>query len=162
MRKLPAIAGVFLLIGCQPAKTTLTEEEIAQIETRILGIMENRFDALRELDVEGYALTAHPELLTWPGGGQLMNWSQYRDALMAWAEGKESWKGGWVESKVRVLSPNLAIFSGTYTDSIRFSDGRHLHWPEASAVFLFERTADGWKFIMGGESATPPQLVEEG
>jgi ketosteroid isomerase-like protein len=160
MRTLAAIAGVLLVIGCQPGTTKLTEAEIAEIETQILSIMENRFDALRDLDVESYARTAHPDLLTWPAGGQLMNRSQYKDALLAWAEGKESWSGGWIESKVRVLSPDFAVFSGTYTDTIRFSDGRHLHWPEAVAVFLFERTPEGWKFIMGGESAAPPEPVE--
>ena len=154
---------VILLVARLPAPSPeMSEAEIAEIEAEVLEVVEARFEALRNLDMDKALRNAHPDLLVWAAGGGISNAAAYRDGMYAWAEGKESWKGRWVETNVRVLTPDLAVFSGSYVDTILYSDGRHLHCPKCSAIFLFERTPDGWMYSMGAGSAVPAEPVEGG
>jgi ketosteroid isomerase-like protein len=153
---------IVLLARLPPPSPEMSDTELAEIEAEILEVVEARFDALRNLDIDEVLQSVHPDLLAWAAEGRVMNSVAYRDGMYAWAEGKESWRGGWVETTVRVLTPSLAVFSGTYVDTIQYSDGRFLHCPSCSAVFLFERTEDGWKYSMGAGSSAPAEPVEEG
>jgi hypothetical protein len=116
---------------------------------------------LRQLDGELVATTTHPDLLVYAYGGLILDRAGYRDAISAWMEGKESWKGSWVDTHVRVLSTDLAVFSGTMEDTVVFSDGRTLHYPSGSFAALFERTSEGWRFSVGGSSTGVGQPIEE-
>lgn len=162
MRPTAAFSTLLLLAACRAPPPPMTAAEIVQIEEEVLAAVEARFDALRRLDMESVLLAAHPEVLVWPNGGRILSSAEYREGMYAWAQGKESWEGGWIDTTVRVLSPDLAVFSGTYVDTIEYSDGRRLHCPACSAVFLFERTVDGWKYTLGAGSSAPAQPVEEG
>jgi ketosteroid isomerase-like protein len=160
---LVATTVVILLVAkLPPPSPEMSEAEIAQIEAEVREVVEARFEALRNLDMDKVLRSAHPDLLVWAAEGRIMNAAAYRDGMHAWAEGKESWRGRWVETKVRVLTPDLAVFSGSYVDTIQYSDGRHLHCPKCSAVFLFERTTNGWKYTMGAGSAVPAEPVQGG
>jgi ketosteroid isomerase-like protein len=140
----------------------MTEADRAQIEAEVMEAMDIFSDGFREMDMEKVASVAHPDLLAYPFVGQVLNWTEFREALLAWAEGKESWAAHWVDTNVRVISPDLAVFSATTVDTVWFSDGRVIHYPSNATAFLFERTPDGWKFSMGGPSNSAPQPVEEG
>ena len=157
---LATIVVILLVARLPPPSPEMSEAEIAEIRADVLEVVEARFEALRDLDMDKVLQSAHPDLLAWTAGGRIMNSAAYRDGMRAWAEGKESWSGRWVETDVRVLTPDLAVFSGSYVDTIQYSDGRYLHCPRCSAVFLFERTPDGWKYSMGAGSAVPAEPVE--
>lgn len=156
------IVVILVVARLPPPSPEMSEADIAEIQAEVLEVVEARFDALRNLDIEEVIRTAHPDSLVWVTGGRIVNSAEYRDGMYAWAEGKESWRGGWLERSVQVLSSDLAVFFGTYVDTILYSDGRRLHCPECAALFLFERTADGWKYTVGAGSAAPAQPVEEG
>lgn len=156
------VVVILLVARLPPPLPEISEPEIARIEAEVLGVVEGRFEALRNLDMDGVLQSAHPDLLAWAAGGRILNSAEYRDGLYQWANGKESWKGHWIERNVRVLTPDLAVFWGSYVDTIQYSDGRVLHCPRCSAVFLFERTPDGWRYSMGAGSSTPAEPVEAG
>ena len=63
-------------------------------------MVEARFDALRDLDMDQVLQGAHPEQLSWAAQGRILNSFEYRDGMHAWADGKESWRGDWVETQV--------------------------------------------------------------
>ena len=155
-----AIVVVFLVAKLPPPSPEMTESEIAQIEAEVLEVADARFEALRNLDLEKVLQSAHPDLLAWAAGGRILNSAAYREGLYAWAAGKESWRGGWVQTNVRVLTPKIAVFSGTYVDTIQYSDGREVHCRSCSTVFLFERTAEGWKYPMGSGTAEDAEPVD--
>jgi hypothetical protein len=138
----------------------MTEAERAQIEAEVLEVAETMVDGFMQLDGELIATTAHPDLV-FAYGGHVLNRDTYREAMVAWPEGKESWEGGWVETDVRVLSPDLAVFSGTMEFTVRYSDGRTLHFPNGAFAALYERTSEGWRWSVGGVSSGGGQPVDE-
>ena len=152
----------FLLYSSPTATPEMTDAEVAQIEAEVMESMGTYVDGYREMDMEKVGSVAHPDFLTYPYSGRVVNRSEFVETSLAWAEGKESWAISWVDTNVRVLSPDLAVFSGTSVDTLTFSDGRAFYHPSNAYAFLFERTPDGWKLSMGGPSAAPRQPIEEG
>jgi len=138
----------------------MAEAEIAQIEAGVLASMQTYVDGYREMDLEKVGSVTHPDFLTYPYSGSVQNRAEFVEGGLAWAEGKESWAISWVDTNVRVLSPDLAVFSGTSVDTLTYSDGRVIQYPSNAYAFLLERTADGWKLSVGGPSAAPGQAVE--
>ncbi len=150
------VAGAFVAAPNQTA-----DFDQAQVEAEVKAAMDAFLDGFREMDMESVAQIAHRDELLYPYVGRVLNWAGYRDALMAWAEGKASWGGQWTSTNVRVLSNDLAVFSATSTDTLAYSDGRVFEYPNNAMAFLLERTSDGWKFSMGGASNVARRAIEE-
>jgi uncharacterized protein (TIGR02246 family) len=155
-----AVALVVLVGAFVFVPKGMTDAEQAQVEAEVKAVMNAFYDGWREMDMEKVAGLAHPNELIYPYVGQVLDWSGYRDAILAWAEGKAAYKGGWTSTKVRVLSPDLAVFSGTSTDTLTYSDGRIFEYPNNAMAFLLERTSDGWRFSMGGASNAARRAIE--
>lgn len=159
-------SAVFLLLFCvacqAPPSQQLTEDQIAEIEAAVMESIETYADGYREMDMEKVASVAHPDLLTYPFAGRVLDRPGFLESSLAWAEGKESWAINWTDVNVRVISQDLAVFSGTSVDTVTFSDGRAFYYPSNAYGFLFERTPQGWKFSVGGPSSPPRQAVDEG
>jgi len=156
--------GILFFLYASPATPSaeMTADQIAEIEAEVLEGMETYVDGYREMDMEKVGSVAHPDLLTYPYSGRVLNRTEFIETSLAWAEGRGYWAISWVDTNVRVLSPDLAVFSGTSVDTVTFSDGRAFHYPSNAYAFLFERTPDGWKFSMGGPSSPARQPVEGG
>jgi len=162
MRTLAVMAVLFLVVACQAPPPEMTEAERTQIEADVAAVMQQFMEGFNELNLEKINQTMHPDLMSFPLGGRLVNKSEYREYLDEWVADKESWKGSWHEMRVRVLSPNAAVFTGTYSDTIRYLDGQVRFYPQGAWVTLVERTPEGWKWSMGGQSASPFELISEG
>lgn len=161
MRALAAFVVLLFVAACQaPPPAEMTEAERAQIEAEILEVAETWVDGLRQFDGDLIAAAIHPDLAVFAYQGRILDRAGYRDAIVAWMEGKESYKGGWLDTHVRVISPDLAVFSATAEDTIQYSDGRTVHRPN-STVALFERTTEGWKWSVASHGPGVAQVIEE-
>jgi hypothetical protein len=76
-------------------------------------------------------------------------------------EGKDGWKGYWVEINVRVITPEAVEFSGIMGDTIWYSDGRVREWPGNCAnVGGMALSEEGWKYTIAAQSALGGRLSE--
>jgi hypothetical protein len=154
-----AVAALFLLAAFSFSPSDQAEFDQDQVQTEALKVMEDFMEGFNELDMVKVVGTMHPDI-RFPYAGRILNKDGYREYLEGWVETKESWEGRWLDTQVRVLSPDLAVFSGTYTTTIHHSDGRISRTPEGSWVTLVERTPDGWRWSLGGASSGGSEDVE--
>ena len=153
----------FLYSSPTAPSAEMTQAEIAQIEAEVLQVAQTFLDGFNELDMAKANETMHPDHMTFSYQGRIMNKADYREFLDGWVTNKESWQGHWLETNVRVLSPQAAVFVGTYTvDLMEYSDQPGRRYPQSAWTMLFEKTSDGWKWSMGGSSNSGYEAVEEG
>ena len=162
MRGLVVVALLGLMAACQGPPAEMTEAEIAQIEGEVLEAMEARFEAWRQLDAEGIMEGWHPTATSWVSGARLRDFDWLTESTRGVAESLTKWEGGWIETSVTVLSPDAALFQGTFDCRTTGNDGRILLWP-GNAVWtaLVERTEDGWKITKGANSAGVGQRIDQ-
>jgi uncharacterized protein (TIGR02246 family) len=140
----------------------MTDVEIAEIEAEVREVAQTFIDGFNELDMAKVVSVSHPDHTKVPYAGEILDRSGFQEFLDGWVEDKESWQGDWVDTHIRVLSPDLAAFSGTYSVDMTLSDGERRHYPSGAMVGLFERTEDGWRWSIRGSASSGYQLVEEG
>ncbi len=160
-----AIIAVFALLSLRAtpiAPPEMTEAEIAQIEAEVMALMQEFVDGFNELDMAMATATFHPDHTTLTIGGEIVNKSGYREILDGWVGDKESWQGSWLETNVRVLSPSAAVFTGTWSPTIRYSNGSVRNYPLGAWVTLVERTAAGWRISAALGSNSGYEEVEGG
>ena len=82
MKRLIAVVGLVLLVGCQAPPAEMTEAEIAQIEAEVTDAVQGFSDAILRLDAdEGLEFWANTERFAFAGDGILV--SDYEE----WAPG---------------------------------------------------------------------------
>jgi hypothetical protein len=162
MRTLAAFAVLLFMAGCQAAPPELTEAEIAQIEAEVLQVMQVFMEGFNEHDPGKIATTLHPDLPAILYAGRIWTRAEFPEGVAPWFEAREAYQGEWIETDVRVLSRDLAVFQASYRGTTKLTDGRTFHYPHSSSMALFERTSEGWRWTVGGTSAGPAELVEGG
>ena len=102
---------------------------------------------------------------TWPffSGGSRVGRDEWLDYCSQTTTNRASVSGSWTDTEVRVLSPDAAVFVGSYDSTMGYVDGTPTrHWPTANQVFLAERTANGWGISFFTNLTGPSEVVEEG
>lgn len=141
----------------------MTAAEMAQIEAEVKAHMSTYVDALETINIDTWAGIFHPTQTSFAWGGTIHDHDSFVERVNAFWESWETWEGQWVETTVKVLSPDAAMFQGEYEATIHYEDGRILHWPgNANFTSLVERTPDGWKVTIGNWGNGSYQVVEEG
>ena len=154
MRVFAIVAFFALLAGCQAAPPEMTPEEIGQIQTDVIAVMEASFEGFRQQNPDMIMEAFHPTETSWVIGSVPRDYAYTADYVATGWEDVESWEGEWTEAKVEVLSRDLALFQGTYEVTIRRTDGAIRHWPaNASWTNLLKRTEGGWKVTVGANAA---------
>ncbi len=153
----------FLLYSSPTAAPEMTEAEIAQIEAEVLGLMESWMEAWRGNDCALSRDLWHPTKIAQPRVGRtgisVDGWIESCTTQMA---NRESFSGEWTDTDVRVISPEAAVFSGTYRATYGYRDGSPgRHYPTAAQVMLVERTEGGWGITFFTNSNGPSEEVGE-
>ena len=162
MRVLASVSFV-VLFACQTGPPEITEDERAQVEAEVVQVWEGFLQGHEELDCDKAAEALHPGLLAFPLDSRLLDQSEWLDACIHFLEGVESLTGYWVEAKVRVLTPDFAMFTGFYGDTVRYADGSVREWPgNCNRAALMERTEDGWKATIMAGTCGSDEAVGEG
>jgi len=146
--------------GSDPAED-ISPEEIAQIEAEIVEVWEDHFRVMETFDCDRLTKTLHPEHLAMAYGARLVGFDDWDGVCTGFFTTMESWTGYWADTEVRVLTPDLAVFTGYYGDTIHYSNGEVVTWPgNCAQVSLMERTEDGWKNSLFGQSCGSSQPVD--
>jgi hypothetical protein len=141
----------------------LTPEESAQIEAEVTEAAAGLLESFRTLDAGTVGEWFHPTEVSWTSDGTIYDRAGLIEFLVSFLGTMESWAGGWVETRVKVLNPDAAMFQGRYEATDYLRDGRVLHWPgTANFTMLMERTPEGWKATIGNWSNDSGQEVETG
>jgi len=141
----------------------MTESEIAQIETEVTEAANGLLESFRTMDAKAVGEWFHLTETSWVWGGTIHDQPSLVERLSSFMENWESWDGGWVETDVKVLNPDAAMFQGTYGSTIHYTDGRVLRWPgNANYTMLMERTPEGWKATIGDMDNGSYEVVGEG
>jgi hypothetical protein len=139
----------------------MTEAEIAQIEAEVTGTAADLLESFRTLDAATVGEWFHPTETSWASNGTVVDHAGLVEFLVSFLGTMESWDGAWVETRVKVLNPNAAMFQGRYEATDYLADGRVLHWPgTANFTMLMERTPEGWKATIGNWSNDSGQEIE--
>jgi len=128
MKRLIAVVGLVLLVGCQAPPAEMTEAEIAQIEAEVMEFADTHLAAFSELDTDlllSFWMDDDISSVSFAqravGTGEL---SAFFDGLVAsWQQTESAWQPG---SIVDVISPTMALFQGTNRQDVSFTDGREL------------------------------------
>ena len=151
------------LYSTPSAPTEMTEAEIAQIEAEVTEAATDFLDSFRTMEAEVVGGWFHATETSFVWGGAILDQTGMVERLSSFMENFESWEGAWVETSVKVLNPDAAMFQGRYGSTIHYTDGRVLHWPEnANFTMLVERTPEGWRATVGDMDNGAYQVVEEG
>ena len=146
-----ALAVLLLATACQTAPPEMTEAEIAQIEAEVMEAMEEYFEGWRVLDIE--MAMPFTETASWSWSSVPLDYASVRERTEASHAGLESYEGGWAETKIRVLTPDAAVFQGVYGGTLTFTSGVIEHWPDnVTQTNLVERTEGGWKITLGSQT----------
>jgi hypothetical protein len=164
MRAFAAVAVLVLVSACQaPPPAEMTDAERAQIEAEVLALAQGWMDIWDENDCEAASIFLNPESLSFLWSGQALNRSEWLEACIPIVANRESFSGNWTETKVHVLSPDAAVFVGTYTATYSYVDDTPArHYPRTSQMGLVERTATGWVFTTFTNVNGPYEAAGEG
>lgn len=163
MRTLAAFAILLLVAACQAPPPEMSEAEIAEIEAEVTGVWEDFLQGHEELDCDKAGEALHPDLLAFPLDSRLLGQSEWLDACNHFLESVESLTGYWADANVRVLTPDLAVFTGYYGDTVYHIDGSVREWPgNCNRIALMERTEEGWKATIIAGTCGSGEPVEDG
>jgi fibronectin type 3 domain-containing protein len=170
MKGLITVFAVLVVVGIAgflyrtpTAPPEMTEAERAQIEAEVTEAATGLLDGFRTMDAEVVGEWFHPTETSFVWGGTINDRGGMIEHLRSFMEDFESWDGGWVETQVKVLTPDAAMFQGEFESTIHYTNGRVLRWPgNANFTMLMERTPEGWKVTIGDMDNGPSEVVEEG
>jgi uncharacterized protein (TIGR02246 family) len=143
----------------------MTEAEIALIQAEVRELAEAWVNAWNdvETDCETAAGLWHPDHAVYFSGGERVSGQAWIDYCNRTTANRASVDGHWTNSEVRVLSPDAAVFLGSYQSTMGYvDDSPTVHWPTANQTILVERTATGWGISFFTNFNGPSEIVEEG
>lgn len=148
MRTFFAFSVLLLSAACQaPPPPEMTEAEIAQIEIEVMQLAEAWMDAWEDMETDCEATEAllHPDYWERLASGEARDISEWLDFCTRATTTRAGFSGDWIESKVRVISPDAAVFTGTFSPTYYRNDGRPpRHYLTSVQRLLIERTETGW------------------
>ena len=153
MKYRPLVAAIGMLvsmIAAAPAmaqQKPLTPAEIAKIKADVSEALQNyaKVFAARDLNAIVDKIMANPEITYTPNGPVALPPDKVREQYTKMFSGlPENYvRSDWPTVTVCVLTPNLAIASGSFKRIAK--DGSDLL--DGSASYLYGKMTDGWKLI---------------
>lgn len=171
MKGLVTVLAVLVVLGLAyslymtpTAPPEMTDAERAQIEADVLNLAEAWMDVWRANHCELARDILSPDRLALPVGGRAdTSVSDWIDYCTRTIENRAGWSGEWTDTDVRVLSPDAALFVGTYAGTYTYRDGSPArHYPTSAQVILAERTDTGWSITTFLNSNSAYEEVEGG
>lgn len=141
---------VVLLAACQASVPPLTDGERAEIQADVRSALDTFVAGGNALDVDMVMSLAAPDI-------EVVDFAQHfrgTDAVRAgWSDlfdNFQSWEAAWDDLRIDVAGPDLALFTGQFTLSRRFHDGR-LQESNPYIYFSgrFQLGANGWMLTFG-------------
>ncbi len=126
-----AIVVLFGVASCQPGPHELTDFERSAVTAEIEKEAQEFLDAMLARDIERWS-----SLLRRDGFEMLINGNlreSYEEVRRSRSRKLESWakaEGAWDGARVRVLSPNAAVFRGYAHATIEMTSGETIHFPK--------------------------------
>lgn len=149
-RSLVAVVGMLASVVAAPAmaqQKPLTPAEIAKIKTDVSEALQNyaKVFAARDLNAIVDKIMANPEIVYTPEGPVALSPDKVREQYTkTFAALPENYvRSDWPSVTVCVLTPNLAIASGSFKRVAK--DGSNLL--DGSASYLYQKMNDGWKLV---------------
>jgi hypothetical protein len=135
----------------------------AQIKAEVTQALDDWIQSYGGMDCDETSRFYHPQFLAAASGGEILDYAAHNEGCQSFFEGKDGWKGYWVETNVRVISPDAAEFSAIMGDTVWYSSGLVRERPGTCAnVGVMVRTDEGWKFTIAAQSCGSSRLLEEG
>ena len=163
-----AIVVLFGVASCQPGPHELTDFERSAVTAEIEKEAQEFLDAMFARDIERWSSPLRRDGFEMLINGDLRE--SYEEVRRSRSRKLESWakaEGAWDGARVRVLSPNAAVFRGYAHATIEITSGETVHFPKNFFTLVFERLDDGWKISSIHESfdfgtlAITPASTEE-
>mgnify|MGYP001822653937 CR=1 FL=1 len=164
MRVLLAVAVLMLVAACQAPPAEMTEAEIAQIEAEVMQFADDWMDAWKDMesDCETAEAMLHPDhWVRITGSAEVRDISDWPDFCARSTATRAGFSGDWTETKVRVISPDAAVFIGTYSPTYHRTDDRPpRHYLTSVQRLLVERTDNGWGLSLMTNTNGPYEDLE--
>lgn len=147
MRALVAVAVLMFIAACQTAPPEMTEAETSQIEAEVMQLADGWIEAWKDMDTdcENAEALLHPDYWVRIPAGEVRDVSEFPDYCASSTATRAGYSGDWTDKKVRVISPDAAVFIGTYSPTFSYNDGRPpRHYLNSVQRLLVERTETGW------------------
>lgn len=161
MRATIGLATLLMTVACQaPAPPEMTAADEEAIRAQIMDVSNSMIEAWNAFDLDASMSFFHPEETSFAWGSTVYD---YQALTEHWAEVWSQASGQeatWTHREIRVLSPEAALFQGSFELRFFYNDGRVALWPGAHWTALFEPYEGEWKITYAGYSYGGSQLVE--
>ena len=153
-----SIIGVVFMVGMKkPPKPALTEEQTAAIQKAVLKNHKEMIKAIEKLDVDKFFESIIDSGMgTIIQDGRIMSYKESLDSTKKRFEGITKLKYEFSQENTKVLSPEIAIFTGQGKSTTTIDTGETFTTNFAvTSVFVLK---DGqWKIFHGHNSIPNPQ-----
>lgn len=141
-----------VLSSCQ-GKTDLTDEQKATIANEVVKTYTNLVSNLSKLDIDLWseAWSKNEFISVNSGVNNFKTFNEFRDSVKYWFSLREKQQVEILESKVKVLTPDLALLTSITNWDIQFKNGTEGR-SKALLTGLWRKEQDGWKAICLHES----------
>ena len=158
------ILGLAFFLYSSPSAppAEMTEAEIAQIQSEVMEFADAWLDAWRvEVNCDSNLPLLHPDRLAMPYEGGIINRDEWHEMCLMRSANVASATFNWISREVRVMTPDAAVFIGSYSATWEYRDGSPaVHVPNSSTGGVVERTPDGWAWTFYSWSPGPGEEVE--
>jgi hypothetical protein len=157
----PALVSAVVPLGTfrNAEASVINDAERQAIEKELNAAVAGLIEGCEALDFEkGFRLfvkTDEFRMITLDG--QLWDFPTYFKANVDYLGGCSSFKLKTIETRVTVLSRELAAYQWIYSAEAAFPSGDLDVIDRAGATFVFRKADDGWKAVCYQESALPPR-----
>jgi hypothetical protein len=152
----------FFLYRTPTAPPEMTEAEKAQIEADVMEFADSWLDAWRvEVNCDSNLPLMDPDRMAMPYDGKIINRDGWHEMCLMRSANVASATFNWINREVRVMTPDAAVFIGSYSSTWEYRDGSPaVHVPSSSTGGVVERTPDGWAWTFYSWSPGPGEEVE--
>jgi hypothetical protein len=137
-------------------KDTIEREIRAAIGTLITGC------ETLDMDLAFQVFSDSPDFLMMATDGTLCDYHTYVDGNVEYLRTCSSFKLTTFRDEIRILKPDLVLFSWAYGAEATLESGEKDIVEKAGASFVFSKVEDEWKVVYYHESSLPPTRVEAG
>ncbi len=159
-----AVIALLYFATTPSAPPVMTDSEVAQIETEVEATAEAWLDVWRANDCQLARSIWNPTTMAQPYAGEIgLSVDDWINQCTTTIANRAAWTGQWMDTRVRVVSRDVALFEGTYTGTFEWRDGSPAsHYSTAAQTMLFERTDSGWGLTFFVNSNGPVERADEG
>jgi hypothetical protein len=143
---------LFALTSCQE-QTELTDEQKASITSELEKQYSDAMSNLSKLDMnvwsEPWSESAFISVNS--GVNYFSRFSEWKDSVTYWFSLRETQQVQIIETKITVLTPELALLTSIANWDVQFKNEEHMK-AKALASLLWKKETNGWKIVHLHES----------